>query len=432
MTKHTTNSNDDAQLDVQIKELLGRAVALTPQPPDLEHPMLTKVTPLDPRKRNGWIIGSGIGLGAAAAITGLVIIPNLDNTETIQTPAESVLPTVPEVEATLPVTVVNPPTTSDSPRPSTASSVPVVVDPDTATDDTGAATGDPDPVVDESIVISAGTDGIRNGETVLSDAPTIVALNGPGGKIWHMPRGDDAGIPQVLDPATGEVMGIEVPTDDGHEIELLDVATVQGNVTLLYTTRFPTCNGGGDPACVTTLRTFQPDTGEGQIIAEQIAWEAGWGPYQLADNGLIFGNNEGIISAAPDFYNISTGPTPSLEALGLAQLEGDCSDCPRTFTIDRAGAHTAWFDGGVDDQRIVLTTLATGERVEVRVAGATAEVFRSQLQIADVEIVDGVVVSGQAILSPSDQDGERPDPVAIDLTTGAVTTLESGTVVTIN
>jgi hypothetical protein len=428
MKNQNTHSHDDAQLDVQIKELLDRAVAATPQPPDLEHPMLTKANRHSPSKRNGWIIGSGIGLGAAAAITGLVIIPNLDDTETIQTPAESVLPTVPETAPAVPETVATQPDPSVSIEP-------VVVDPNITIDPANGSVPElsvPDVEPSESVVISAGTDGISNGDTLLSDAPTIVALNGPEGKIWHMPRGDDAVFPQVLDPATGEVTGIEVPSDDGHVIDLLDVATVQGKLTLLYTTTFPTCAGGGDPACITTLRTFEPDTGDGQIIAEQIAWEAGWGPYQLSDNGLIFGNNDGILSSAPDFYNISTGPTPSLEALGLVQLEQDCSDCPRTFTIDRPGTHTAWFDGGVDDQRIVLTTLATGERVEVRVDGATANVFGSQLQIADIEIVDGVVVSGQAILSPVSRDGDGPDPVAIDLMTGAVTTLAAGSVVTIN
>lgn len=432
MTKHTPS--DEAQLDAQIKDLLGRAVAQTPQPPELEHTMLMKAN--QPNKRNPWIIAGGVGLATAAAIAAFAIIPNLDDTQTVRTPANSGPATSPD-----PVTTAATTPTAGTGLPTETRPDPVVVvDPSEPSDSVDqvldpATSGNPPAGPDTDFtpgIVAAGPAGISNENGVVDVTPATIAINGPDGKIWFVPSGDDADTrPRSVDTTTQEVTVVDVPTTDGHLIKLHDVAIVAGNLTLLYTTQYTQCEGLFDELCVTTLRTFQPDTGDSTLIEETTYWEAGFGEFQLADNGLIFGTSGGLVTFVPDFRNLGSGVTPTPASVGLDNSYDDCPDCPRQFTIDRSGAHIAWLDGGSADLRIVVTTLATSERVEVPIDIGESGGFVARLEISGIEIVDGAIRSGIAILSPSEP---SPDfaPLGVNLDSGLVSPLSVDLVATVN
>jgi hypothetical protein len=423
MTNHHTHTHDgdDAQLDRQIKVLLGRVVAQTPQPPSLEHTMLIKNTS-DPRKRNRWILPAGIGLSAAAAVAAFAIIPNASDTQTIQTPANPVGSPLP----TAPPTLDAAPVVSSEPQPVASSEPADSSDPVTSSEpipSTEQVTG--------SWAVSAGADGVTvtpAGESSfkVSEVPARYAVAGPNRTIYYQAADDDAVQVFIVDAATVSE-AINLPNETGNRVDLIDVAEIDGSLSLLYIVAGPEqCSGGGDPACVTSLRMYQPDTGEAQVVAERNDWEFGWNQFQLADNGIIFGSGQEQIVTEPMIFNVGNGGIPTFEALGLDESYADCLDCPQSFTIDSSGAHVAWLEGLPDSRRMVLVELASGARSEVPVSGTAAN-----FEIAGVELNSGTVVSGQAVFTAFDDQFVAQPPVLIDLATATTTALPTGTATTI-
>ena len=352
--------------------------------------------------RKGWYIGGGIGLSAAAAFAGLAIIPNLGDTESVQTPSNSVLPTVPD--STPPA-----PTNTEEPRPTL-----------------------PPLALRASTVVAASPAGISiNGEIISAEPQAEVAIGGPGGGIWYTLVGDER--VHLLNTATDEVTVFDVPLDDGHSIDLLDVETVRGELTLLYSTTYrETCLGAGDPDCTTMLRTFQPGSGAEQTVAEQSAWESKWGPFQLAESGLIFGSSESAIGVDANLFNIESGTTPSAESFGLNALTAECADCPRAFTIDPVGQHVAWFEGSPGDWRIVVIDVATGDRAEILITGLDIPPIGVHMHIGVIEMVEGGVTSGQAVISSTERPAPIPYAASIDLAEGSATEIPTDPVITLN
>ncbi len=344
-----------------------------------------------PGQPNRWTIGIGLG-AAAAAIAGLLIIPNIGSKDTLrEVPANTGLPPVTTTTTTV--------TTTTTIEPAT--------------------------------IIARGESIVARVES--SEQPTVfeaagsAAINGGDGFIYLSPPDDAApGTPiRAFDVRAGSITDVPAPNETGQRLQLHDVAVVQGQTTLLYTVDEPPCSGGGDPACVTSLRTYQPATGVGTVLTERKAWEASWSAWHLADNGIVFGAENGLVTEAPEFFNISSGVTPTLESIGLDEFYSECDDCPTSFTIDRAGAHVAWIDGPAGARQIVITELATGAVVEVPFAldPEPADAFKptqGSLQIADLELSNGVVVRGQATFNPP-QYNLPVTPLFVDLTTGEAT-----------
>jgi hypothetical protein len=417
------NDSSRNPIDRQIKDLLARAVAQAPPPPDLEHPMPMKSSDHRAPNRNPWLLIGGVGLAAAATVAGLLVIPNLNDQTTVLAPGDTGLPDVLPPASAVPE--VTPP----------VASLPELVAP---------ASTSPDEVVGGSlisVVVSAGLTGIEYREIfpteevgqVVTEIASKYAVRGPDGNIYFEPiaLSEDPVLdtgPRIIDTTTGEMTIVDVPAPAGASISLFDVADVGGRLTILYAASYDSCAGGDDPLCVTTLRTFQPDTGDSQILAERNAWEFGWQPFTVASNGIVAGAGYESVVEEPQFYNVGGGIVPTLEALGLETGYADCLDCPTAFAVDAEGTHIAWIDGAPLDQRIVITDLATGTRVEVAIVDFDRP---SYLQLAGVEIVDGAVVAGRAVFTGFSESGDAP-PVLVDLATGERQELTPGTIASLS
>ncbi len=422
------NESRNGTIDAQIKELLARAIADSPPPPDLAYPMLTTTPDRRTPNRNPWIVLGGVSIAAAATVAGLLIIPGIDDQTTVIAPSNTALPEVTSAVSVLPE--VTGPGTVAVEEP-TATTSPDGAAPATTTATDGAPTT-------QRVVVSAGPSGIevvRLGEVgqVVTTEPAKFAVEGPDGRIYFEPAApldavDADTRPRVLDTATGEVTLLDVPAPADNTVRLLDVADVDGQLTILYSASYDACTSGSDPACLASLRTFQPDTGASQILAERNTWEFGWQPFTLATNGIVAGAGYESVVEEPHFFNVGGGIAPTLAALGLEDGYADCVDCPTAFAVDAEGGHVAWIDGPVGDRRVVVTDLSNGTRAEVAIADFDRP---SYLQLAGVEIADGVIVAGQAAFTPFAESGDAA-PVLVDLASGATQELTPATIASLS
>jgi hypothetical protein len=185
--------------------------------------------------------------------------------------------------------------------------------------------------------------------------------------LWHLPAG--ATEPVALVRATG-----------GEWLELWDVATMNGDVVVVYSRHdAPSPQDGltsdkpGDHLQVTGLAT-----GDTRTIAKVGGWE--WGATAISAGGDRFALNAGAeISYRFDFRNIDgtvvrVPGNPFDDAARFPQ--GDCPDdptCPTTVAIAADGKRFAYIEpvGGtpgdyrvvVRDYRIVVVDSTTGEKV---------------------------------------------------------------------
>jgi hypothetical protein len=412
--------------DQSVKRLLADALANAPQPPNLELNAFHKDSRGTLRRPNYWIIAGGI----AASLAGLLAIANIK-----PNPAPAQLSNTSE-----PITVPVPQDTA-----TTVSASPSTVPAVSATSIAAPIVATPPILINHANVIFAGSDGISmlpsNSSLVqISKLPADIAIEGPDGNIYFSPSvaegaQDADSRPRVYDVRTKQVTAIDVPNETNQGLELLDVATIQGELTLLYLVQSPVCFSGADPACITSLRTFQPATNRASTLLERIDWESGWNRFTLGNNGIVFGSTFGLVLESPMFFNISTGATPTLSAVGLLDDYDECDECPTSFTIDRSGAYVSWIEGPPGNRRVVVFELATGNRFETPIARDVDDLTISSqgtLRIANISITNGALVKGEAVFTNRFVDGSAAPPIRIDLASGEIQNLAPGTVATIS
>lgn len=393
-------------VDARITALIGAAVAATPTPPDLEGMTMGANGNLTHRPTNRWVVGGAVGLAAAGLIAVLVVTDRGGDAVVIQTPADSGV-----VDRT--------PDTSVAPAP-----------PPIATRALPAGT-----------VLTAGSNGIASTVaagtvTVLGGTPTDIAIEGPDGRIYSQPTvvGPNATV-ESIDATGGDPTTIALPVAGDVALQLTDVASVDGELTLLYVVSARQCTAPDAPTCVTSVRAFRPATEVETVVAEFNAWEGGWNAVSLADNGLIAGAFQESAVETPQFYSLTRTPAPTAVSLGLDDGYGDCDDCPTSFTVDASGRIFAWIDGTPDDPRLIVTDAMATVRADIPIAvSGPANSFKplqGVLQISGIEFGgSGQVLRGTAVFTPRSADGPVT-PIRIDLATNVATELQPGSVATI-
>jgi hypothetical protein len=127
------DTRENGNLDTRIRELVARAVADAPRPPDVDPSVIPGSEPKHDHHRAWWLGGGAAILAAASLITALILVGDADDkVSTPGTPAPTVAPT-PAPTA--------PPTTP----PTSAPAGPTTV---------------PPPAVDADVFVTAGPDGV--------------------------------------------------------------------------------------------------------------------------------------------------------------------------------------------------------------------------------------------------------------------------------
>lgn len=396
---------DDRQLDLAIRDLVGRAAADAPTPPSIDdlsaRPI--RLDPDDDRDRSRWVVTGIAGMSIAAAVVGLLVLGRPDDiaeapaTEptTLPTAAPTLAPTLPTVPVTGPPVVVTGP--ESTPAPTTTPSTSPTTAPTT--------TVPPVAATDEVIMI-AGYDGILldDGSTlswVLEGTGSDTARRVPDGRVFFQRRLlDPAGV-YVVDG--GEVSEVAMPPDFSATAILHDVAVVDGEVVLLVESSPEGCQ---DPnTCLGSVWVLRPDTGAATMIEESNVWESDWSALSLSDTGVIVGT-----WSAEASYGMYSRVIPGVDAqpidadaLGLDADYVDCSTCPKAFTIDRTGRFVGWLVTA-DDGTIGLVAkdvTGSGTTVATVVGDASSIPSFPTLDISGIAAPGGNP-SGRAIVGDSD------------------------------
>lgn len=316
----------------------------------------------------------------------------------------------------------------------------------TTTATSTTTTGPADPAEQSAALTTAGDGGVTVGvpegsESLIITEPMAFATTADDGRIFvqrsqttNDPDADTT--PLVYSMETSELTPLEMPrSSEGSPddtIILHDVATVDGDVTLLYETQPGNCANREN--CVGAIMTWAPDTGESTEIVSQIVFESGWSGLELATNGLIVGSQSSEASNGIFLASIGSATPPALADLGLEESYFDCGVCPFAYTVDPSGRYIGWVDSGegVTQENVDPNTFPSDEIVVVDIseAGAfsrqrvTVELSAAfgELDIADIVFGDEGFVNGQAsfLKSGTDGDGNPLPPVKIDLTTGEI------------
>lgn len=329
--------HDDA---ATFRALFDDVMDDAPTPPTVSEIETARTRPDDHTTTRFWGAAVAAGLVAAAAIA-VVAIPNASN-DTLRTDG-----------------VAGPPDTA-----------PLIVDPTITDTDTDAdateddeenvttteATG-PLPAFGEETVVAVAS---RAGVTVASvEGEPVQVIDGPAdsahatddGRIVALqpPLAAEGGPGQIVmwDPATDDLVPLDVPNPTGGALRLYDVATVDGVVTILYDHGPAECDVEADE-CDVALRTFEPDTGQSTELLSLNGARNSWTTLSLADTGIIVGESVGADGTS--FHSSLAGPEvaapmPTADGLGLSPSPAGCADCPRAYTIDRTGRFVAWRQG---------------------------------------------------------------------------------------
>jgi hypothetical protein len=393
---------DDRQLDLAIRDLVGRAAADAPSPPSIDdlgvRPI--RLEPDDDRDRRRWIVTGIAGMSIAAAVIGLLVMGRPDDTAEAPATESTTLPTAAPTLAPTTVPVTEPPVVVTGPEESTPA-------PTTVPTTTPTTTTPPVAATDEVIMI-AGYDGI-----VVDDGTTLTpALEGtgadtarrvPDGRIFFQHRDlDPAGV-YVVDG--GGVSEVAMPRGFPGAPILHDVAVVGGEVVLLVESSPGGCQ---DPnTCLGSVWAIQPDTGAATMVEESNVWESDWSALSLSDTGVIVGT-----WSADASYGMYSRVLPGVDAqpvdadaLGVEADYVDCSTCPKAFTIDRTGRFVGWLVTA-DDGTIGLVAkdvTGSGTTVGYVVGDANSIPTFPTLEISGIDAPGGNPV-GRAIVGDSDPD----------------------------
>lgn len=243
-------------------------------------------------------------------------------------------------------------------------------------------------------VVTAGPDGVTVrdavGETVWTTEPMATAMMLPDGTLVVQRA---AGYPGEVDHTMGDTLPLRIAAPGDEPVDFFgdaaepvdawytvhDAATVNGRDLLLFERQY---TGGGFDTEPGDLLVLDLATGEATMVDDQFGgWEQGSTRLRLATTGLIVG--EYFDSATGSLYaiDIDGGPTPSPNAFGLEPYYGDCSECPRRYTVSSNGDSIAWLDG----TELVLHSATGSEEIRFEL-GETA------VGVADMALGDGYVV----------------------------------------
>jgi hypothetical protein len=325
-----SDTQDRGDLDVRIRELVARAVADAPTPPDVDAAALPVLQPA-PDNRRWWIGGGAAILAAATLITAFVLVGDTDDKVTTPATPPTAAPTA------VPTTV---PTTSGT--PGTA----------------GATVSHP------GAFLTAGPDGVverRDGQArTLTTDPMEMALDAGDGQIIvqremgpTVPGEEGATVPLAVaaDGSLSELFG--GIADWGGGVRLHDVEVVDGRRLLLYSVFV------GDPPRPEVVYVIDLDSG----TREEIGETDGARRLHLATTGLIVGTwqtqlTRGIqVQAVPGSPAATAGP-PSAADLGLAESYSDCGDCPSAFTVNPDGEEILWVANGELASRFISPSVS--------------------------------------------------------------------------
>jgi len=182
-----------------------------------------------------------------------------------------------------------------------------------------------------------------------------------------------------------------------------DAATVGGRPLLLLERQHDQSAGLESPQG--ELLTLDLDTGEMVTVLEDFGgWESGSSRLHLSETGLVVG--ERFDEVVRSFFAVALdgGWAPTAADLGVAASYGDCTDCPRAFTITRDGSRLAWLDG--TSLHVVPTT---GGDMHL-----TIDLGEAGVGVADLDLHGGYVVLTYGFAWQP----EVPPAVVIILTTG--------------
>ena len=202
---------------------------------------------------------------------------------------------------------------------------------------------------DAGVVLTAGPEGVvehRGNETrTLTTEPMAIALDtGDGRVIVSRDTGLGAKRPLVLgdDGSLAPLFDYALWPDD---VRLHDIEVVDGRRLLLYSV----LTAMDDPERADeSLFVIDLDTQERTVIARGTGgWEFGTDRLHLATTGLIVGEAHSEASHRIAIYAVPGSPAdqaglPTAADLGLENSYGDCSDCPRSFTVAPDGRTIAW------------------------------------------------------------------------------------------
>lgn len=411
---------DLPDLDTRIRDLVHRAVADAPAPPEIGGATVPPLDHAPPDQRRRWIGGTAGLLAAAAAIVTFVLVT--DDDDAAITPASVPTTVAPEPTTTV-VTTPAPtsPASTTAAAPATAVTT-VPQQPETAG------------------LLTAGPDGVRErvGETVrtVTTEPVVIALDAGDRRVVVQRRqGEDNAVPAqwtyadtvpLVVGADGSLSPLFPGLDWGGGVVLHDVEVVDGRRLLLYSVvvgpiSFET---GQEDLWVIDL-----ETGERTSIAPAIGgWEYGTGRLHLAATGLVIGSASGGPTTVPTVFAVPGSPAaaaggPDPSALGLPTSTLICGeDCPVAFTVSADGGLIAWVNPSGE---VFGMTIDEGRAVDEphRLGPAPSG------SVSDLELTsDGIIAS---FFRP--YEGTAPAPVTVtwDGTTttldGAVATMSPGT-----
>ncbi len=384
---------DLPDLDLRIRELVARAVADAPAPPEIEGETMVRIQPA-PDRRRWWVGGTAVVLAAAAAVVAIMLVNEEPSHVTPATvPITVVTPglsTVPDASAP-PTTVVIATSTSathpgtDLPAPTPTSAGPPVTStaPTTAASTTVATTVPRGPVAGgptEASLVTSGPQGIRVTENqdsgrVLKQPAEIALLAPEGAVIFQTARSTPEGHPG--DPqiwhADGTVEPLLEPLAPGHWYRLHDVASINGITTLLYGVR---TDGPAPEDYSEALEALALDPAGHRTsdLGQVNTWEGGYSRLSLSDGGTVIGTVGEQVTHSVFWAVVPGSPdivTPPPVDTGVTST--DCDDCPDNFAISRGGERIAWTEGDV----LVVRDVATGESTSWPVPSLVGQPVRS-------------------------------------------------------
>lgn len=352
-----------SDLDARIRDLVARAAADAPPPPEIDETTAFTLSTSDDRRRPGsrWIAGGVAGLSAAAALVAIVWVASDDLADEPAIPltpstVESTLPAAPNPTAPTPTT---PGTSVDEvPTPTVPPTDPPTSDlPSPTTTIPGGDTFD-------ATVVRAGPEGVvmvAPPTRVVTEEAMAVAFAVPDGRVF-MQRSIDHRDPDadttilVAEPGSTELIAQPMPSPDLAEapLRLHDVAEVGDEVVLLIESGPGRC--AGFDGCDGTLWTLRADSGRLDPVITQSMWEAGFGQLHLGRNGLIVGE-QFVEAGSMPFIAVIPGSDAApidVTALGLDEHYFDCSTCPTAFSLDASGTMIAWLERDTDEQGVVV------------------------------------------------------------------------------
>ena len=312
---------DNGSLDTQIRDLVARAVADAPRPPELDPDALPDVDAEPNHGHRRWWIGGGAALlAAAAAITTLLLVNGTD--QSVRTPP-----------ATDPTIVI-------APAPPTSAPV---------EENTGTQVATITPT---RTFVTAGPEGVffhrdRRARVLTTDAAAIALDAGDGQVVLQHRRGEGSWAAADTEPliitSTGSVRPLFDGFDWGGYVTLHDIEVVAGRRLLLYSVF------EGDPPRPQTLSVVDLGTGTPEEVGASDVDPVN--RLHLSATGLIVGTARNQLSHGIEIHAVPGSPAaaedlPTAADVGLEAQYNDCSDCPSAFTVTSEGDSIAWTEGG--------------------------------------------------------------------------------------